>query len=221
MTETLQQFLDYFHVAPWPSEQTWPLEIPKVTRTDLARFLGACGTMREGAEVGVWRGAYSKELCEHNPSVHLYCVDAWRVHDAYRDVRRQDRLDESYLFAQNVVAPYHTTFIRDFSVEAAKRFAPESLDFVYIDANHRYEAVVEDLAAWIPKVRSGGVVCGHDYALLAPKLMCHVVYAVNGYMTAYGHAPWFILGRGRDAMQFKRKTKDDPHAYRSWVWIKP
>jgi hypothetical protein len=49
------------------------------------------------------------------------------------------------------------------SKEASKLFNDESLDFVYIDANHTYEAVKEDLKCWYDKVRVGGVVMGHDY----------------------------------------------------------
>ena len=49
------------------------------------------------------------------------------------------------------------------SKEAAKKFESKSLDLVFIDANHTYEAVKEDIALWLPKVRLGGVICGHDY----------------------------------------------------------
>jgi cephalosporin hydroxylase len=49
------------------------------------------------------------------------------------------------------------------SVDAAALFADRSVDFVFIDAEHSFHAVLADLAAWVPKVKAGGVVAGHDY----------------------------------------------------------
>ena len=42
-------------------------------------------------------------------------------------------------------------------------FAPESVDFVYIDANHSYTYVRDDIQTWLPKVKKGGIIGGHDY----------------------------------------------------------
>ena len=56
--------------------------------------------------------------------------------------------------------------MRAFSVEAAKRFTDESLDFVYLDADHSYEAVRDDIAAWWPKLKPGGLFAGDDYGAL-------------------------------------------------------
>ena len=50
------------------------------------------------------------------------------------------------------------------SLEAAKQFEDNSLDFVYIDACHQYDDVVEDIKLWEPKVRPGGWIGGHDFA---------------------------------------------------------
>jgi len=52
---------------------------------------------------------------------------------------------------------------REESVAASKRFENSSLPFVFVDANHRYEAVFEDLEAWWPKISPGGVLCGDDF----------------------------------------------------------
>ena len=49
------------------------------------------------------------------------------------------------------------------SVEAAPLFDDGFLDFVYIDANHMYDSVMNDLTVWWPKVRRGGLMAGHDY----------------------------------------------------------
>lgn len=61
------------------------------------------------------------------------------------------------------------------SLEASKYIAPASLDLVFVDALHDYPYCLEDITAWLPKVRKGGVICGHDYCRFSPG----VVRAVN------------------------------------------
>jgi predicted O-methyltransferase YrrM len=59
--------------------------------------------------------------------------------------------------------------------EAAGLFKDESLDAVFIDADHSYEAVKMDIQNWMPKVRRGGILAGHDYNSAWPG----VIRAVN------------------------------------------
>jgi hypothetical protein len=49
------------------------------------------------------------------------------------------------------------------SIEAAKLYGDNSLDFVFIDASHEYESVKDDIEAWYPKIKFGGYIGGHDY----------------------------------------------------------
>jgi hypothetical protein len=58
---------------------------------------------------------------------------------------------------------HYMTPIRMTSVGASKLYTDNSLDFVFIDAFHTYDAVKEDIGVWMPKVRIGGVLAGHDY----------------------------------------------------------
>ena len=51
------------------------------------------------------------------------------------------------------------------SIAAAATFADATLDFVFIDADHSYEAAKADIAAWRSKVKPGGILCGHDCEL--------------------------------------------------------
>lgn len=57
----------------------------------------------------------------------------------------------------------HVRLIQQDSASAASQYAPASLDFVWLDAGHDYATVLADLQAWVPKVKAGGVIGGHDY----------------------------------------------------------
>jgi hypothetical protein len=60
---------------------------------------------------------------------------------------------------------WHTNIekIKQSSVVASERFEDASLDFVYIDGDHKYSAVQEDIAKWLPKIKKDGVIGGHDF----------------------------------------------------------
>ena len=49
------------------------------------------------------------------------------------------------------------------SLKAAASCEDASLDWIYLDADHRYEGCRDDLAAWLPKLKVGGLICGDDY----------------------------------------------------------
>ena len=122
-----------------------------------------------GVEVGVKRGRYSEFLLRHWRGRVLVSVDPWREDDA-----------GSYVDRANVRQAEHDRFFdetrqrlsrfgarsdiwRLTSIEAAARIEDGSLAFVYVDARHDRESVLEDLRAWYPKVRPGGIIAGHDY----------------------------------------------------------
>lgn len=52
---------------------------------------------------------------------------------------------------------------RDYTLECVKKFADETFDFIYVDARHDYKGVTEDMVAWYPKLKRGGIFAGHDY----------------------------------------------------------
>lgn len=116
-----------------------------------------------GAEIGVERGIFSKRICIENPQAKLYAIDAWQVYDGYRTHVSQDKLDFFLKRTKLRLKPYNCEVVKSFSVDASRRFEDESLDFIYLDAAHDYKSVKEDIEAWVPKVRIGGAISGHDY----------------------------------------------------------
>lgn len=178
-----------------------PVSLP-AGRSDLARWFAECG-YRRGAEVGVWEGGYSEQLCRANPGLQLTCVDPWRAYQGYKEVKNdQGRLNAAYEKTLQRLAPYDCTILRMTSLEAAATVPDGSLDFVYLDANHRVAFVLEDLAAWVPKVRSGGVCAGHDYTNHKQKKFIQVQPAVDQFTKDHRIAPVFVLANDKSASFF-------------------
>jgi hypothetical protein len=190
-----------------------PVEIPNVGRDDLALLFVELG-YQTGVELGVERGLYSEILCRANPEVTLYSVDAWQCYKGYRVHVDQKHLDEIYADAQKRLSPYDCHLIRKFSIPAAETFKPASLDFVYIDGNHALEYVVADIAAWLPKIRPGGILAGHDYRKTKNSFQMHVMHGVQAYTDAYRVRPWFVLGRKSPLTKEEIRDKN-----RSWMWV--
>jgi len=126
-----------------------------------------------GAEVGVNTGRTTSILLKMCPKLHLFAVDAWGpIPDDpsapdYRQIglegRNASRARNTF---HRVMRPYKNrmTVLEGLSVRMADKVEDGSLDFVFIDADHRYAPALADIKAWFPKVRSGGMVSGHDYA---------------------------------------------------------
>lgn len=128
------------------------------SREDLAALFKGIG-----AEIGVERGYFSERICKQSPGVVLFCVDPWEAYSDYRDHERQSKLNLFYRKAKWRLRHYDCHFIKKFSSEAVKEFEDNTLDFVYIDANHGYNYVMQDIELWIKKVKPGGIVAGHDF----------------------------------------------------------
>jgi hypothetical protein len=102
-------------------------------------------------------------------------------------------MDSFYEIAQERLAPYNCRFVRKFSMDALAQFEDDSLDFVYIDGNHRLPWVLDDICGWMIKVRAGGIVAGHDYYVSKRKnTHNHSKYAVDCVTGAFRIDPWFL-----------------------------
>lgn len=116
-------------------------------------------------EVGCWEGRSSlflvSEIFNSKKDIQLYCVDTWKGNKEHAPSRVEGLYGR---FVQNM-SPFEGKYeiMRMPSSEAAKKFDDESLDFVFLDASHEYEDVKSDIRTWIPKLKKGGILAGHDY----------------------------------------------------------
>ena len=131
-------------------------------RNELARYFNTLG-FKTGAEIGVCDGRYSQILCENIPGLKLYCVDTWKTYSENSQDGTQQQLNKCLRMTLDRLKNYDATIIMKWSLDAAREIKNESLDFIYIDANHKFDYVMEDIIAWTRKVRVGGIVSGHDY----------------------------------------------------------
>jgi hypothetical protein len=123
-------------------------------------------------EVGAWKGksiAYlGVEIINTGKDIKVDAVDTWRGSpespDHLADV--YVKTDTLYQLFLSNISPVSSVVnpIRMASVDAAKLYEDNSIDVVFIDACHTYECVKEDIIAWLPKVKVGGYLAGHDYS---------------------------------------------------------
>lgn len=129
-------------------------------------------------EVGAWFGrstAYFAQLIiDSSKSINLYVVDTWKgsanepghlntVANRGGSIYRKFVNNMRELGVDRVI-----TTMEMLSIDAALEFEDASVDMVFLDAEHSYTAVKEDISAWYPKVRTGGILAGHDYCLAWP-----------------------------------------------------
>jgi hypothetical protein len=124
-------------------------------------------------EVGSWKGRSSSHMAvmiaNGKKRVKFDCVDTWKgsiEHQLGSYFEDADVLVDSLYdkFVKNMmpVKNYYTP-VKATSLDAALLYRNHSLDMVFIDAAHDYDNVLADITAWLPKVKPGGIISGHDY----------------------------------------------------------
>lgn len=136
-------------------------------RNDIPRFLNEEGLMGEGVEIGTHRGIYAEFILNNWRGRMLHCVDPWQDSPEYEDQvmhltggpdqsdAKREAYNRLHFNPRCRILPYT-------SADSVQFFDDASLDFVYIDGNHKLDFVLQDLTLWYPKVKPGGYVFGHD-----------------------------------------------------------
>ena len=193
-----------------------PIEIPNIGRNNLARLFAELG-FGSGVEVGTEYGYFAKVLCLANSKLHLTCIDAWESYPDLSEYKPANKMNEAFVVAQKLLSPFGCKLIKAFSMDAVKSIPDESLDFVYIDANHKYNYVYEDITHWSKKVRNGGIIAGHDYFQPAGRsyIKNDTVKVLADYTKANNISPMFLIGA-----KWPKTPEEIRDKIRSWFYVK-
>jgi len=160
--------------------------------------------LKVGCEIGVAFGTHSEAILQNTKIKKLYSIDPYKHFDNYNDPMNlsQQHFDALYYKVSKRLEVFddRSALMRSTSIDASKTFNSNELDFVFIDSQHSYEAVSEDLEAWYEKIRSGGILSGDDYGNEWPG----VKKAVNEFFGIK-----------------QIKINQDPRQKRIWWVIKP
>ncbi|MEQ1403839.1 class I SAM-dependent methyltransferase [Neorhizobium sp. Rsf11] len=151
------------------------------------------------AEIGVLMGVLSEYLLSRRPDIKIFMVDNWQTADKQPAAYKATG-DDHALHADPARVASHRSqaesrakrfagraiIVPVSSIEAATTIADGSLDLVFLDADHSYDAVRADLSAWLPKVKAGGWIGGHDFENPDPRFRFGVCQAVDEWADAAG-----------------------------------
>lgn len=191
-----------------------PFEIPDAERDDLPQFFVDMG-YKVGAEIGTREGYFAEKICK--AGLMLYAIDPWRNYDGYfGEGAFKNEVDANLKSAKKLLKPFKHKIVKKMSLDALKDFEDNSLDFVYIDGNHDFRYVADDLYEWTKKVKPGGTIAGHDYFYCRPREFdnIHVKYVVDAFTKCYNINNWYVIGR-KETIKGEKRDK-----FRSFFWIK-
>jgi hypothetical protein len=161
-----------------------------------------------GAEIGVLKGEFTEKFLQ--AGLKIYAIDPWMGFSGQgRDQKLQETQNGYFAEAQRRLNNYpNCKIVRKTSMDALDDIPDSSLDFVYIDGDHNFRHVAEDIFEWSKKVRMGGIVSGHDYWNTPPfakNVICQVKAVVDAYVKLYEIKNLIIL---------------EGEKYPTWLWEK-
>lgn len=115
-------------------------------------------------EIGAWLGRSSTYLVDNSENLDIIIIDSWlgSPNELETNHKLATQVDIYEIFKHNMGDRKYKS-IRGLSNEVFTQFADNSIDTLFLDATHTFEAVIEDITNWLPKIKPGGFIAGDDY----------------------------------------------------------
>ena len=192
--------------------------------------------LQKGVEIGVDTGEFSAHILNKSTIAKYYCIDTWQDdfgspdRPEFYDKEGQNRLQKAAETLKAFTDIGRAEMWQTTSTEASQGFKRNSLDFIYIDGDHSLEGIYTDIKAWLPKVRIGGIISGHDYKdgknsgikdYFGQQLHYRVKTVTDDYCQRYGYAlrvvggiikSWYFVKNRECEDQVKAYLLTDPVA---------
>lgn len=132
-------------------------------------------------EIGCWKGKSTAfmgvEIHNSGKNIKFDAIDTFKGSDEHQqlDIIVNNKLYDLFISNINPVSHIINPIVMP-SVEASKIYDDRSLDFVFIDGDHQFESVKNDIQCWLPKIKKGGVLAGHDYTCWWESVTAAVTY---------------------------------------------
>ena len=111
-------------------------------------------------EIGAYTGVSAEIFCQRFKRV--ISVDPWQNNTS--DITHTVNMAEVYkIFVSRLSKYSNITVLKHFAADVVANFRDETFEFVYIDGAHDYKNVLNDIMQWLPKVKKGFYIGGHDY----------------------------------------------------------
>jgi SAM-dependent methyltransferase len=174
---------------------TEPTQLGYTRHTLLDKIKDHLGEIDTAIEIGTWRGDFANLLCHKLQPNKFYAIDPFALYEGYTDkpdvneFSNQKNLDDlaarTAKRISEMLPDSRSVLLREMSCNAVTQFEDNSLDVVYVDADHKYEPVLADIRAWYAKVKPGGILCGDDYIEGSHIEKFGVIEAVKDFATEH------------------------------------
>jgi len=183
-----------------------------------------------GTELGTYQGTFAKHIL-NNWNGNLICIDLFDREDN-NDLLNSTGFYKHNLPNKNLILPTfnHNTksvknnclTIQSDTTNAAKFFPDNYFDFIYIDADHSYNAVLNDIINWYPKLKPKGLFAGHDFLnefdYSQKNNEIYQPYNKSEYVGTFGVNT--AVTDFTNQYNIKFYTTNEPY-WKSWYWFKP
>lgn len=199
-----------------------PHKLEGVERPQMYQLFAELG-FTVGLETGIEKGKNAVVMFENIPNLKLYGLDSYKRHPQASYIYDAEKRNWDDRYLQGVkeqcmkrMKGRNVVMIEKFTEDGIKDIKDNSLDFVYLDADHSYDFVMQDMILWGRKLKKGGVMSGHDYYdHNKSDRRWKVAQAVKDYTNVHG-IKLYITSENHLA----NKSNLNGDYYPSWFWVK-